>query len=129
MALSCAVVNVENSVPVPAVHLEAVIPAAQIVMTHPKRAVQTVERDPTTLEITVGVTIRYPDLRPAHAPPPDSIEPLEPALTGSDDEIAAGLAAHAAVGASHLIAALEPTTPASVDRLAAAVRLAGPALD
>lgn len=46
-----AVVNVENSIPVPAVHLEAVIPAAQIVMTHPKRAVQTVERDPTTLEI------------------------------------------------------------------------------
>lgn len=88
-----------------------------------------VGRDPTTLEITVGVTIRYPDLRPAHAPPPDSIEPLEPALTGSDDEIAAGLAAHAAVGASHLIVALEPTTPASVDRLAAAVRLAGPALD
>ena len=84
----------------------------------------TVGRDPTTLDITVGVTIRYPDLGLTHA----AGEPKEPALTGSDEEIAAGLAAHAAVGASHLIAALEPTTPASVDRLAAAVRLAGPAL-
>lgn len=56
-------------------------------------------------------------------------ESTEPALTGSDGEIAAGLAAHAAMGASHLIAALEPTTLASVARLAAAVRLAGPALE
>ena len=99
----------------------------------------TVGRDPTTLDITVGVTIRYPDLGPTHAAGPMEVneavgaaqapESTEPALTGSDGEIAAGLAAHAAMGASHLIAALEPTTLASVARLAAAVRLAGPALE
>jgi len=85
-----------------------------------------VGRDPSTLDITLGVTIRYPDLVPPRAkgatPPPES---TDPALTGSDEEIAAGLSAHAALGARHLIAALEPSTPDSVARLASAVRLAG----
>jgi hypothetical protein len=35
--------------------------------------------------------------------------------------VAAGLAAHADLGASHIIANLEPATPAAVERFAAAV--------
>jgi hypothetical protein len=45
----------------------------------------------------------------------------EPALVG-DGEIAAGLAAYADEGTGHAIAALEPTTPEAVSRLAATVR-------
>ncbi|MEO5885228.1 MAG: LLM class flavin-dependent oxidoreductase [Candidatus Limnocylindrales bacterium] len=81
-----------------------------------------VGRDPSTLDITVGINVRYPDLvlpRADGAPP---AEPEGPALTGSVDEVAAGLAAHAGLGASHLIVALDPATPEAVGRLAAAVR-------
>ena len=74
-----------------------------------------VERDPATLTVTVGVTVRYPGAAPAAA---DS-----PALSGSPDEIAAGLAAHAAAGADHLIAALEPSTPETLAAFAEAVAL------
>jgi hypothetical protein len=74
-------------------------------------------RDSATLAITVGVNVRFPDLLPAVAP---GASPADPALSGSADEIAAGLAAHADLGAAHLIVALEPTTPESVRRLAAA---------
>jgi alkanesulfonate monooxygenase SsuD/methylene tetrahydromethanopterin reductase-like flavin-dependent oxidoreductase (luciferase family) len=74
-------------------------------------------RDPTTLAITVGVNVRFPDLLP---PAATGTSPAEPALSGSIDEIAAGLAAHADLGAAHLIVAVEPTTAESVRRLAAA---------
>lgn len=81
-----------------------------------------VGRDPTTLDITVGITVRYPDLLAAVQPPPvDSGSTPSPALSGSVEEISTGLAAHAAAGADHLIAALEPTTPESVARFAASV--------
>lgn len=43
------------------------------------------------------------------------------ALTGTPDEIAAGLRAHDAAGADQLIVALEPTTPEAVARFAEAV--------
>jgi len=46
------------------------------------------------------------------------------ALTGTTAEIAAGIAAHAAAGTSHLIVALEPTIPESVRRLREAVDVA-----
>lgn len=81
-----------------------------------------VGRDPSTLERTVGVTVRYPDLI---APPADGSEPPAPegaALSGSVDDIAAGLRAYAEEGTGHVIAALEPTTPEAVERFAAAVR-------
>jgi Coenzyme F420-dependent N5,N10-methylene tetrahydromethanopterin reductase and related flavin-dependent oxidoreductases len=64
-----------------------------------------VGRDPTTLSITVGITVRYPD-----AGPPTNEPPTSAALTGTVEEIAAGLAAHAAAGADHVIAVLEPST-------------------
>ena len=45
----------------------------------------------------------------------DAKAPTGPALSGTPDGIAAGLAAHAAAGADHVIAALEPATPAMSD--------------
>ncbi|CAN5468123.1 hypothetical protein BH20CHL7_BH20CHL7_15270 [soil metagenome] len=83
-------------------------------------------RDPSTLEITVGLTVRYPDLPRPSMDSADSATPAPsdgPSLTGSDEAIAAGLAAHTVLGATHLIVALEPATPAAVERLGTAVRL------
>lgn len=77
-------------------------------------ACRRVGRDPTGLAITVGVNVRYPDL--AAAPGDD-----DPALSGDADEIAAGLAAHAAAGADHVIAALDPSTPEALARFLGAV--------
>ena len=51
-----------------------------------------VGRDPATLTITVGIEVRYPDADGAPAPDPDDESPF---LTGTPDEIAAGLRAHA----------------------------------
>jgi alkanesulfonate monooxygenase SsuD/methylene tetrahydromethanopterin reductase-like flavin-dependent oxidoreductase (luciferase family) len=75
-----------------------------------------VGRDPGSLERTVGVTVRYPDLLEGAGEPGDG-----PALVG-DAEIAAGLAAYAEEGTGHAIAVLEPTTPEAVARLAETVR-------
>ena len=80
-----------------------------------------VGRDPATLDITVGVTVRIPDR--IETPPPAGSTP-DKAMTGTPAEVAAGLGAHEALGAGHLIVALEPTTPAAVDHLAEAVRIA-----
>lgn len=82
-------------------------------------------RDPATLDVTVGITVRYPDLAAPRQDGTPTPEPDGPALSGSDAEIADGLTAHARAGARHLIVALEPASTASVERLAAAVRLAG----
>ncbi len=81
-------------------------------------------REPASMEITIGVTVRYPDL----APPPDAgrsqpQDPPTPALTGSAQEVADGLAAHAAVGVGHVIAVVEPCTPAAVERFGEALAL------
>jgi alkanesulfonate monooxygenase SsuD/methylene tetrahydromethanopterin reductase-like flavin-dependent oxidoreductase (luciferase family) len=82
-------------------------------------ACERVGRDPATLQDTVGVTVRYPDL--VVQPPAGPAD--GPALGGSPGEVAAGLAAHAAAGADHLIVALEPCTPASLARFAQSVAL------
>jgi alkanesulfonate monooxygenase SsuD/methylene tetrahydromethanopterin reductase-like flavin-dependent oxidoreductase (luciferase family) len=74
-------------------------------------ALERADRDPRTLDITVGVTVRYPDLLS-----PDAVQD-GPAMHGSD-AVASGLAAHAAAGADHLIVALEPPTVEAVERLA-----------
>ncbi len=85
-------------------------------------ACDAVGRDPATLEITVGITVRYPDLLPAAGSGGGSHAEVEsPALTGDAAAVAAGLQRHANLGADHAIIALEPTTPGSVARLAAAV--------
>jgi alkanesulfonate monooxygenase SsuD/methylene tetrahydromethanopterin reductase-like flavin-dependent oxidoreductase (luciferase family) len=82
-------------------------------------ACERVGRDPSTLERTVGVNVRFAELLPAGADPAGD---GSPALTGDVDDIASGLARYADEGTGHLIAALEPTTPASVERFASAVR-------
>ena len=74
-----------------------------------REACERVGRDPDSLSITVGVTVRYPRTGLAPAEPPTA-----PALSGTPEEIAQGLAAHAAAGADHLIAALEPCSPATL---------------
>ena len=78
-----------------------------------------VGRDPSTLGITVGVTVRYPD----HAVAAEDAEddPPPKALVGTPEEIAEGLAAHAAEGTDHVIAALDPCTPETVALFAQAV--------
>jgi probable F420-dependent oxidoreductase len=76
-------------------------------------------RAPGTLGITVGINVRYADLLPIPVESLTGIDAL--ALEGTADEIAAGLAAHAAAGADHVIVALQPTTPEAVGRLAEAV--------
>jgi alkanesulfonate monooxygenase SsuD/methylene tetrahydromethanopterin reductase-like flavin-dependent oxidoreductase (luciferase family) len=75
-----------------------------------------VGRDPATLSMTVGVTIRRPNDGPSPVEPPTG-----PALTGGPAEIADGLQAHAEAGCDHLIAALEPSTPATLAALVEAV--------
>jgi alkanesulfonate monooxygenase SsuD/methylene tetrahydromethanopterin reductase-like flavin-dependent oxidoreductase (luciferase family) len=69
-------------------------------------------RDPASLQRSVGVSVRFTGSSD------------EPALTGDADEIAAGIRVYADDGTSHLIAALEPKTPAAVGRFAEAARLA-----
>jgi alkanesulfonate monooxygenase SsuD/methylene tetrahydromethanopterin reductase-like flavin-dependent oxidoreductase (luciferase family) len=79
-------------------------------------ACRRVGRDPARLAITVGVSVRYRDPGAGAAEPPSS-----PALTGTVEAIAAGLAAHAAIGVDHLIAVLEPSTPETLAAFAEAV--------
>jgi alkanesulfonate monooxygenase SsuD/methylene tetrahydromethanopterin reductase-like flavin-dependent oxidoreductase (luciferase family) len=92
-------------------------------------ACRAVGRDPATLERTVGVNVRIEDLLPGvgdatrDADPDDEADAPEPSLHGDAAEIAAGMAAYAADGTRHLIAALEPKTPAAVERFTDAVRI------
>ena len=75
-----------------------------------------VGRDPSSLTDTVGVTVRYPSEPGADTSP-------GPSLTGTPDEIAAGLRAHAEAGADHFIASLDPCTEKTVAEFAEAVAL------
>ena len=78
-------------------------------------ACQRVGRDQSTLAITVGINVRYPELPGASAEPPAVF------LGGTPSEIAAGLRAHADAGADHLITVLDPCTPEAVGLFAEAV--------
>jgi alkanesulfonate monooxygenase SsuD/methylene tetrahydromethanopterin reductase-like flavin-dependent oxidoreductase (luciferase family) len=80
-------------------------------------------RDPATLERTVGVAVRMPDLLGGHGGSIDA--PDANVLSGDREAIAAGIAEYAADGTSLLIAALQPKTPAAVERLAEAAGIAG----
>jgi alkanesulfonate monooxygenase SsuD/methylene tetrahydromethanopterin reductase-like flavin-dependent oxidoreductase (luciferase family) len=79
-------------------------------------ACERVGRDPATLTITVGVTVRYPAAMAVDAPAPTS-----PGLSGTAEDIVAGLRAHEAAGAQHVIASLEPCTPATLAAFVEAV--------
>ena len=97
-------------------HAQAVIAGRDAV----RAAAAAIGRDPATLAITAGVNVGYPDLPEAVHLPGGK---LPPSLTGSTQEIAAGLRAFAAEGVSHVQAWLSPLTPEAVRRLAEAVRL------
>ncbi len=87
-------------------------------------ACRAVGRDPATLERTVGVNVRLGDLLPGvDGAADDADESDEPALSGDVDAIAAGMCAYAADGTAHLIAALDPSSAAAVERFADAVRI------
>ena len=79
-------------------------------------ACERVGRDPSSLSITVGVTVRLSGRIPGCRLPS-----ISPGLSGDPDTIAAGLRAHAEAGADHFIASLQPATPQTVAAFAEAV--------
>jgi alkanesulfonate monooxygenase SsuD/methylene tetrahydromethanopterin reductase-like flavin-dependent oxidoreductase (luciferase family) len=79
-------------------------------------ACRRIGRDPSTMTDTVGVIVRYPEQMPG-----GDADPEGKGLKGTPDEIAEGLAIHAAAGADHLIASLDPCTPETVALFAQAV--------
>jgi probable F420-dependent oxidoreductase len=74
-------------------------------------------RDPTTLEITLGVNVAFPDLAGDEELPARVI-------AGSIEQVADGLHRYEAVNASHLIVSLTPSTTEAVASLARAAQLA-----
>jgi alkanesulfonate monooxygenase SsuD/methylene tetrahydromethanopterin reductase-like flavin-dependent oxidoreductase (luciferase family) len=70
-------------------------------------------RDPATLAVTVGVSVDYSVAgTPANA---------EDALSGSAEEVAAGLRGYEEAGVAQVICALTPTNAQSLARLAEAL--------
>lgn len=78
-----------------------------------------VGRDPTSIAITVGVTVAYPDL----GDPPENVNDPKYFLTGTAEEIAAGFRAHEAAGVSHVICVTNPFTAPALERLAESYRI------
>ena len=80
-----------------------------------RRALEAADRDPATLDITVGIFVAFEGA--------DADTPAR-AIRGSTEEVADALAAYAGVNAKHLIAHVFPPTPDSVRRLAEAAAVA-----
>jgi alkanesulfonate monooxygenase SsuD/methylene tetrahydromethanopterin reductase-like flavin-dependent oxidoreductase (luciferase family) len=78
-----------------------------------------VGRDPSTLEVTVGVNVKFPELGV-------QLETVDPAkvIAGSVDDVAAAFRAYADSGVGHLVCALEPLTTDAVALLARAAERA-----
>jgi alkanesulfonate monooxygenase SsuD/methylene tetrahydromethanopterin reductase-like flavin-dependent oxidoreductase (luciferase family) len=79
-------------------------------------ACESVQRDPQTLDITVGVQVSYPDLGPTG-------HMTENPLTGPAQAVADAFHAYDQAGAAHLILATTPFTVSAIERVAEAVRL------
>jgi alkanesulfonate monooxygenase SsuD/methylene tetrahydromethanopterin reductase-like flavin-dependent oxidoreductase (luciferase family) len=77
-------------------------------------ALETVGRDPATLDLTVGIEVDLGDGGP---------DAGEGAIRGSTQEVADALAGYAELGISHLIAHVFPRTPDAIARFAEAVTL------
>jgi probable F420-dependent oxidoreductase len=77
-----------------------------------------VGRDPKTLEITVGVSVAFPDLGDA----PDDVDNRDKWLSGSAEEIAAGFRAYEELGVGHIICNSAPNNAAGLTRLTEALR-------
>jgi probable F420-dependent oxidoreductase len=72
-------------------------------------------RDPATLERTIGVTVRHPDV---------TVDPYdEPAFQGTPRELAAMFDAYAGLGVDHLILEVGPKTTASIAWVSEAIDL------
>jgi alkanesulfonate monooxygenase SsuD/methylene tetrahydromethanopterin reductase-like flavin-dependent oxidoreductase (luciferase family) len=67
---------------------------------------------------TVGIVVRDPEQ-------PAIDEPSANAIEGTVEEVAAALRDYRELGVDHLIVAVEPVTPRSVERLAEAAKLVG----
>jgi alkanesulfonate monooxygenase SsuD/methylene tetrahydromethanopterin reductase-like flavin-dependent oxidoreductase (luciferase family) len=76
-----------------------------------------VGRDPSEIELTVGVSVRLSSAQGAGTGIASS------AISGSPEEIASKLQAFADVGATHLIVSLDPLTPASIEEFGRIVEL------
>ncbi|TDU89584.1 putative F420-dependent oxidoreductase [Kribbella voronezhensis] len=83
-----------------------------------KAATDASDRPEGAVAKTVGIAVRDPDQ-------PAIDEPSPSAVDGSVEELAAALREYAGLGVDHLIVAVEPVTPRSVERLAEAARLLG----
>jgi probable F420-dependent oxidoreductase len=83
-------------------------------------ALDAVGRDPSTLEITVGVNVVLPEFADADHPP---LPITDSTLTGSPAELAAALHGYAELGVGHVQVALEPTTPPAIHHLGEALSL------
>lgn len=83
-----------------------------------ERACAEVGRDPQTLEVTAGVQVAYPDL--GHVP--DGTDNAEKFLTGSAEEVAAGLREYEELGVGHVIVNLMPNNAAAQARFAEALK-------
>ncbi len=87
--------------------------AAQIKEEYPRllEACQTVGRDPTTIEVSVGTGVEL--LAPGQQPKPNTEW-----ITGSAEQIAEELHAFAEAGVTHLIVSLDPEGVASIEQFA-----------
>ena len=83
-----------------------------------REALAAAHREPTTLEITIGVNVVFAELVTAADEPPTH------ALRGSPAEIAAGLRRYREAGVGHVIAACVPSSGDAMHALAEAVGLA-----
>jgi alkanesulfonate monooxygenase SsuD/methylene tetrahydromethanopterin reductase-like flavin-dependent oxidoreductase (luciferase family) len=82
-------------------------------------------RDPSTVGVTVGVSVAYPD----PSQPAKPVEHPERALRGSPEAVAAGLREYERLGVNHVICALDQRNSASVEWLGLALKIwrdAGP---
>jgi alkanesulfonate monooxygenase SsuD/methylene tetrahydromethanopterin reductase-like flavin-dependent oxidoreductase (luciferase family) len=78
-----------------------------------KEACAKAGRDLSTLELTAGTYVRFPE---------PGVEDDGKSITGTDEEIAAKLQAFADIGVTHLIVILRPSTsPVTIERFARVV--------
>lgn len=85
------------------------------------RACEAIDRDPATLERTVGISVRYPDAI-VDGPSPDRSKNLDGSLD-SAQPVADGLRAFADAGYPEAMVWLEPMNIAALERLAESVAL------
>jgi alkanesulfonate monooxygenase SsuD/methylene tetrahydromethanopterin reductase-like flavin-dependent oxidoreductase (luciferase family) len=83
-------------------------------------ACEDVGRDPATLEVTVGVSIAYPNLEPDL---PDAVNDADKFLQGTPEDIAAVFQEYADLGVAHIICNLNSGKPEAQAELAEALRL------